>query len=251
MPRFFNRIRKQLAKENKFFQYSRYAIGEILLVVIGILIALQVNDWAEARKKKRFLNYSLSQIHQDLESDLELIYRGIEPRLQRKEQGVKDLYDLMLEGSNSDDDTFHAAYRSMSQWFYLTSADGSYQSLQQKGLDIIPNRLLRAELFDFYEKTIPRNREFIHGQDQFIKELHVSEEGNPHHDFVPVSEDYFNHQSLHRIVKINNDDARSKRYRLNGLKRAYFEILEILEEEMADRNIPFIQFDSTIVQKDF
>ncbi|WP_289723206.1 hypothetical protein [Robiginitalea aurantiaca] len=35
MPRFFNRIRKQLAKENKFFQYSRYAIGEIALVVIG------------------------------------------------------------------------------------------------------------------------------------------------------------------------------------------------------------------------
>jgi hypothetical protein len=42
MPRFFNRIRKQLAKENRFFQYSRYAIGEILLVVVGILIALQV-----------------------------------------------------------------------------------------------------------------------------------------------------------------------------------------------------------------
>ena len=49
MPRFFNQIRKQLAKENKFFQYSRYAIGEILLVVIGILIALQVNNWNTVR----------------------------------------------------------------------------------------------------------------------------------------------------------------------------------------------------------
>ena len=50
MPRFFNRIRKQLAKDNKFLQYSRYAIGEILLVVIGILIALQIDNWNEERK---------------------------------------------------------------------------------------------------------------------------------------------------------------------------------------------------------
>jgi len=49
MPRVFNRIRKQLAIDNKFFQYSRYAIGEILLVVIGILIAFQVDTWNESK----------------------------------------------------------------------------------------------------------------------------------------------------------------------------------------------------------
>ena len=52
MPRFFNRIRRQLAKDNKFFQYSRYAIGEILLVVIGILIALQIGNWNETLKER-------------------------------------------------------------------------------------------------------------------------------------------------------------------------------------------------------
>ena len=220
------------------------------MVVIGILIALQVNDWAEASKKRRFLNYSLAQIHQDLESDLQLIYGGIEPRLQRKEKGIKELYALMLQESSSDVDVFSSAYRAMSQWFYLTSKDGSYQSLKLKGLDIISNRTLRAELFDFYEKSIPRIREFIHGRDQFIREqisehekdlfrleLRISEEGNPYHAFVPVSEDYINLQSLHRIVEINDNDINSKRYRLNNLKRAYFEMLEVLEEEMSDRNI--------------
>lgn len=70
MLRFFNRIRKQLAKENKFFQYSRYAIGEILLVVVGILIALQVDNWNEERKAKRELNTILLEIHKDLNNDL-------------------------------------------------------------------------------------------------------------------------------------------------------------------------------------
>ena len=68
MPRFFNRIRKQLAKENKFFQYSRYAIGEILLVVIGILIALQIDNWNEERKVKIEEQILLKQLREDRKS---------------------------------------------------------------------------------------------------------------------------------------------------------------------------------------
>ena len=47
---FFRRIRKRLAAENKPIQYLRYAIGEIVLVVIGILIALQIHNWNEDKK---------------------------------------------------------------------------------------------------------------------------------------------------------------------------------------------------------
>jgi len=42
---FFRRIRKKMADDNKPIKYMRYAIGEIVLVVIGILIALQINNW--------------------------------------------------------------------------------------------------------------------------------------------------------------------------------------------------------------
>lgn len=50
MIKLFRNIRKKLADENKFWAYWRYAIGEIVLVVIGILIALQINNWNEKRK---------------------------------------------------------------------------------------------------------------------------------------------------------------------------------------------------------
>ena len=45
----FRKIRKKLAAENKLRQYLRYAIGEIILVVVGILIALQINTWNQER----------------------------------------------------------------------------------------------------------------------------------------------------------------------------------------------------------
>ena len=45
MIKFFRRIRQQLLIENKFSKYLIYAIGEIILVVIGILIALSINNW--------------------------------------------------------------------------------------------------------------------------------------------------------------------------------------------------------------
>ena len=50
---FFRKIRKKLADNNQFLKYSRYAVGEILLVVIGILIALQVNNLNEQMKEQR------------------------------------------------------------------------------------------------------------------------------------------------------------------------------------------------------
>jgi len=70
MINFFKNIRRQLANENKFQKYFRYAFGEILLVVIGILIALQINNWNENRKQEIEFKFSLRQFHEQLNIDL-------------------------------------------------------------------------------------------------------------------------------------------------------------------------------------
>ena len=53
MIKFFRHIRQQLLSEGKTANYFKYAIGEIVLVVIGILIALQINTWNEFRKERK------------------------------------------------------------------------------------------------------------------------------------------------------------------------------------------------------
>tara|TARA_B100000949_G_scaffold214142_1_gene209453 strand:+ start:7695 stop:7895 length:201 start_codon:yes stop_codon:yes gene_type:complete len=50
MIKFFRKIRQRLLIENRFTKYLLYALGEIILVVLGILIALQINNWNQEQK---------------------------------------------------------------------------------------------------------------------------------------------------------------------------------------------------------
>ncbi|WP_282031162.1 hypothetical protein [Winogradskyella eximia] len=68
MIKFFKHIRKSLLMENKTGKYFKYAIGEIVLVVIGILIALQINNWNEKRLQKLTLSNYYERMHEELES---------------------------------------------------------------------------------------------------------------------------------------------------------------------------------------
>lgn len=69
MIKFFRRIRQKLLMENRASKYLLYAIGEIVLVVIGILIALQINNWNENRKLQNAQNLLLIDLYDNLRAD--------------------------------------------------------------------------------------------------------------------------------------------------------------------------------------
>lgn len=69
MLRFFQHVRQKLMKQNKVRTYILYAIGEIMLVVIGILIALQVNNWNEERKHRTVERRVMQQLLEDARED--------------------------------------------------------------------------------------------------------------------------------------------------------------------------------------
>ncbi len=71
MIKFFQVIRKKLISESGFRKYSLYAFGEIVLVMIGILLALQVNNWNEDRKNKDKEHPISVSLRSELQANLE------------------------------------------------------------------------------------------------------------------------------------------------------------------------------------
>ncbi|MDX1472161.1 MAG: DUF6090 family protein [Flavobacteriaceae bacterium] len=77
MIKFFRQIRNRYFSENRFSGYLLYAIGEIILVMIGILLALQVNNWNENRKNEQEQIVFLNNLKRDLSNDLEQLNKII------------------------------------------------------------------------------------------------------------------------------------------------------------------------------
>ena len=69
MIKFFRKIRQKLLNQGETAKYFKYAIGEIVLVVIGILIALQINNWNEQSKLNKQELYTLKQLHVEFKAD--------------------------------------------------------------------------------------------------------------------------------------------------------------------------------------
>ena len=128
MINFFRQIRRKLADNNEFFKYSRYAIGEIVLVVIGILIALSINNWNEDRKASEKLNQLFVKVQKELLYNINSANGVIE------DYRLKDslIYKVLNRKLNADD------YKSDSYLMYLGTSndyvgivDDAYRSLIQ------------------------------------------------------------------------------------------------------------------------
>ena len=81
MVGFFRKIRQNFLMENKTGKYFKYAIGEIVLVVIGIMIALQINTWNENRKDRQKEKIYITNIQRDLKAQLQSLDRAIQGEL--------------------------------------------------------------------------------------------------------------------------------------------------------------------------
>lgn len=97
MLKFFRKIRYKLMSENKTGKYLKYAIGEIILVVIGILIALSINNWNESMKQNKAEKEFIISLKKDLTQDKEfinLIIKQSEEKDSIYQYLSKELYNL-------------------------------------------------------------------------------------------------------------------------------------------------------------
>jgi len=92
MIKFFRKIRKNLLNEGKTTRYFKYAVGEIVLVVIGILIALQINNWNEKRNQINIQKAIYNIIKEGLVSDI----KEFQPVIKRYEEKRKPDFEKIL-----------------------------------------------------------------------------------------------------------------------------------------------------------
>ncbi len=109
MIKFFRRIRQKLLSENKFSKYLLYAIGEIILVVIGILIALQINNWNESRKQDSKTKHLIERLKKETQENIQSISYGIE----LAEKANSDIITLIQMFGESVDESHIATMDSL------------------------------------------------------------------------------------------------------------------------------------------
>lgn len=148
MIKFFRKIRHNLLLEGKIGKYFKYAIGEIILVVIGILIALQINNWNETRKiRNQELKY-LKNLRTDIELNIVEINQYLETRTSSIESANKVLE--YYEGkplTDLNDLNFHAT--NVYIWQKFTLQDNTYQELVNSGnLNILSNDSLKNAILN-------------------------------------------------------------------------------------------------------
>ena len=153
MIRFFRQIRQKLLSENKLSKYMLYAVGEIVLVVIGILIALAVNNWNQEKKEQRLGDDLLVRIHRDLVKDT-TNFRNDIIRNDALREDLKKLLVELYDGINDMEEV-----KKMSEtWDQMLDQafspnDNTYQSMLSSGtLGFIQNQNLKDKIIDLYRE---------------------------------------------------------------------------------------------------
>lgn len=155
MIKFFRKLRQKLLSENKFSKYLIYASGEIILIVIGILIALQINNWNQNRKDKIAESHILQEIKGSISTDI----KQLKSRIELAKEDIHSANILLnhIENNVPYNDSLNKHY-----WVITTTKNkiftpqiSAYKVLESKGVDLISNDQLKKQILDLYNIEYP------------------------------------------------------------------------------------------------
>jgi hypothetical protein len=129
--------------ENKTSKYFKYAIGEIILVVIGILIALQINNWNEARKERQQEQELLSQLYSEFRSNLAQLDQKIELRNNMINAALNLLHDI----DNPESRNIDSIYKNLGYTGIAPTFDPIVNDINSSGrIQLLQNNVLKEKL---------------------------------------------------------------------------------------------------------
>ena len=150
MIKFFRKIREKLLTENKFNKYLLYAIGEIVLVVFGILIALSINNWQQDNNNKKLEKRYITDLTNNLKKDSVSLHN-----LYKEALRASDAKDSIMEYLNQQDYKLD----SLSEYFkhqwnpykIFSPSTSTIDEMKSNGhLKIIRNEAIRKQIVNIY-----------------------------------------------------------------------------------------------------
>jgi hypothetical protein len=183
MIKLFRNIRKNLLNEGKTTKYFKYAFGEIILVVIGILIALQINNWNEVQKNKKTERLFLTEIKTSLINDT-LRIKDVLNFNENKIVIVDNLTKIFIDTLTNDDryKIIESNVIAFTAYQVFNPKETTWNNLlSSTSLDIVQDSRLRNALIDYYgfdyngsiqERIIHMNRKII---DDYFPEFFTKE----------------------------------------------------------------------------
>jgi hypothetical protein len=148
MIKFFRHIRQNLIMENKTSKYFKYAVGEIILVVIGILIALQINNCNENRKNRKTEIAYLESISNDLKLNLTSLETFVNER-EKSVEASENILNFFDKTKPLNINEFNRYCVIVMVWYPFEQHDNTYQELLNSGkLSSISNKVIKDQLQD-------------------------------------------------------------------------------------------------------
>jgi len=184
---FFRKIRKQFADDNKPVKYMRYAIGEIVLVVIGILIALQINNWNEGRKQQNLMNSYVSRLISDIQKDT-IDIRSNREWLNEAQNIIENTIQLLNKKAiDTTSIPLIENYFTRGWHTYIPIFnDNTYKDLSQTGnMNLLKNTEIRKKIMLYYSRvedarnSFKINNEWVLPTDVKVTEITSAMEFSP------------------------------------------------------------------------
>jgi hypothetical protein len=173
MIKFFRNIRFSLMERNKTGKYFKYTIGEIILVLIGILIALQINHWNESRKQKQQTRTNILSIAKDISNDTVLQQRIIKSL--KKEVTAGELLIPIMESEQQiiqDSLDFILKFNDLTTVYVIPDETNTWSLLKSSGvLSEFPDAKLLNMLQDYYNSYFNLSTNFSNSANESRLEI--------------------------------------------------------------------------------
>ena len=232
MIKLFNKIRNRALNENKLGKYLKYAIGEIVLVMIGILLALQVNTWNNNRELKKEERKVIKSLHQEFSKNLKKIDVIYNSQLKRK-KAIENIMSTELQTLSAD--SLVTLMNTINVNWTFDPFQGIYNSVIGSGkIELISNDSLKTKLATIQD-LIKDYQEEEHQAREFSKQLlYPFLLKQPLKDFNFDSKDILESEKVKdkyiRLFKSFEFDKLMQQ--LRGWMRSIFEEGPVLREEM-------------------